>query len=79
VRIRCGFNLAYELQEPLAMLLAPSLHPSRQADLLTASSLVFRPHVNAESYIDDVALTITIGQSTLSQFEVFTEELPAGE
>jgi transglutaminase-like putative cysteine protease len=27
----------------------------------------------------DVALTITIGQSTLSQFEVFTEELPAGE
>jgi transglutaminase-like putative cysteine protease len=52
VRIRCGFNIAYELQEPLAMLLALSLHPSRQADLLTASSLVFSPHVNAESYID---------------------------
>ena len=34
------------------MLLALSLHPSRQADLLTASSLVFSPHVNAESYID---------------------------
>jgi hypothetical protein len=27
----------------------------------------------------DVALTITIGRSTLSQFEVFTEELPTGE
>jgi transglutaminase-like putative cysteine protease len=27
----------------------------------------------------DVALKITIGRSTLSQFEVFTEELPTGE
>jgi transglutaminase-like putative cysteine protease len=44
--------MAYELQEQLAMLLALSLHPSRQADLLTPAPLAIRPHAETNSYID---------------------------
>ena len=35
MRIRCGFRIAYDCSQPVPMLLALSVHPSREKDLLT--------------------------------------------
>ncbi len=39
MRIRCGFRIAHECSQPVPMLLALSLHPSREQDLLTRPKL----------------------------------------
>ena len=43
MRIRCGFRIAHECAQPVPMLLALSVHPSRQPDLLTQPVLSFDP------------------------------------
>jgi transglutaminase-like putative cysteine protease len=53
MRIRCGFRIAYECSQPVPMLLALSVHPSREKDLLTTPVLRFDPHLEARSYTDD--------------------------
>ncbi len=53
MRIRCGFRIAHECSQPVPMLLALSVHPSRQQDLLTEHTLRFDPAVPAHRYSDD--------------------------
>jgi transglutaminase-like putative cysteine protease len=53
MRIRCGYRIAYECAQPVPMLLALSVHPSREADLLTRPVIKFDPPVEARHYTDD--------------------------
>ena len=53
MRIRCGFKIAYECSQPVPMLLALSVHQSREADLLTKPVLTFDPELTASAYTDD--------------------------
>ncbi|RWM67893.1 MULTISPECIES: transglutaminase family protein [Mesorhizobium] len=52
MRIRAGFNLAYECPQPTPMLLVLDIHPSRRVDLLTEQIIGFDRPVDARGYID---------------------------
>ncbi len=45
MRIRCGYRIAYDCAQPVPMLLALSVHPSREPDLLTRPVITFDPAV----------------------------------
>jgi transglutaminase-like putative cysteine protease len=53
MRIRCGYRIAYECAQPVPMLLALSLHPSREKDLVTPARIQFSPALEAPHYTDD--------------------------
>lgn len=53
MRIRCGYRIAYENSQPVPMLLALSVHPSRENDLLTQPVLKFEPDIAVSHYTDD--------------------------
>ena len=53
MRIRCGYRIAYECAQPVPMLLALSVHPSREKDLLSEQVLSFDPPLEARQYEDD--------------------------
>ena len=52
MRIKAGFTVSYDCPQPTPMLLCLSVHPSRQADLLTPQHLKFTPDVPAWDYVD---------------------------
>jgi transglutaminase-like putative cysteine protease len=52
MRIRAGFEIAYECPVPVPMLLALSLHASRRQDLETPEWLRTDPVVDVRQYID---------------------------
>ncbi len=53
MRIRCGYRIAYECAQPTPMLLALSLYPTRENDLLTPTEIRFSPPLDARHYTDD--------------------------
>ena len=53
MRIKAGFTIAYDLPQPVPMLLCLSLHPSRERDLLTPQAITFDPVLNESHYRDD--------------------------
>ncbi|MBC7801881.1 MAG: transglutaminase family protein [Gemmatimonadaceae bacterium] len=53
MRIQVGFTIEYQCQQPVPMLLLLSIHPSREADLLTPQVIAFDPPVEARRYTDD--------------------------
>jgi transglutaminase-like putative cysteine protease len=55
MRIRAGFEIAYECEQPTPMLLMLSVHPSRMADLLTPHRISFDPPIPARDYRDGFA------------------------
>jgi transglutaminase-like putative cysteine protease len=52
VKIRIGYEITYECPKPTPMLLVLSVHPSRQADLLTPHRIVFDPPIASADYLD---------------------------
>jgi transglutaminase-like putative cysteine protease len=52
MKIRAGYRIAYECQQPTPMLLVLSLHPSRLPDLLTPQNLHVDPRVPTKDYRD---------------------------
>ena len=52
MRIKAGFTIAYDCPQPTPMLLCLSIHPSRQADLVTPQELHFSPAIPAWDYAD---------------------------
>jgi transglutaminase-like putative cysteine protease len=52
VRIRAGFEIAFDCPEPTPMILQLEIHPSRTADLLTPGTIHFDPPVPATTYTD---------------------------
>ena len=53
MRIRCGFRIAYDFSQPVPMLLALSVHPSREPDLLSQPVLHTSPALEVRGYTDD--------------------------
>ena len=52
MRIRAGFEIAYDCPQPTPMILQVSVHPSRIADLLSWNRLRFDPRIPANTYHD---------------------------
>ncbi len=52
MRIRCGFRIAYDCPQPVPMLLALSVHPSREADLLSKPELRLNDGIESHMYRD---------------------------
>jgi transglutaminase-like putative cysteine protease len=52
MRIRAGFEIAYDCPAPTPMLLSLSVHPSRRADLETPDWLRTEPMVDVRQYLD---------------------------
>ena len=52
MRIRAGYEIAYNCVQPTPMILALSVHHSRVPDLLTPEHLHFEPHIWATEYRD---------------------------
>ncbi|KAB1074915.1 transglutaminase-like domain-containing protein [Methylobacterium planeticum] len=52
MKIRTGFDIAFEAPQPTPMILALSLHPSRLPDLLTPQTIRFDPPVACAEFRD---------------------------
>jgi transglutaminase-like putative cysteine protease len=52
MKIRAGYEIAYDCPKPTPMLLLLSVHPSRVADLLTSQQMRFDPVTAARDYSD---------------------------
>jgi len=82
MRIRAGYELAYDCPQPTAMLLALNIHPSRRADLLTSQVLRFSPEVEARDYLDSFGNVCTrivapAGRTTIStEFDIYDDGKP---
>jgi transglutaminase-like putative cysteine protease len=71
MKIRAGYEIAYECPQPTPMLLLLTIHPTREKDLLTPAPMRFDPPVPAEHFRDsfgNVATRITApaGRLTIS-------------
>jgi hypothetical protein len=52
VRIRAGYDIAFQCPQAVPMILMLSVHPSRQSDLLSDHAIRFSPGVNSRDYRD---------------------------
>jgi transglutaminase-like putative cysteine protease len=52
MKIRAGFEIAYDCPQPTPMILQVSVHPSRQADLITWDGIKIEPAIPASTYHD---------------------------
>ena len=52
MRIRAGYELAYDCPQPTPMILCLTVHPSRQKDLVGPQALRFTPSLEARDYVD---------------------------
>ena len=53
MKIRAGYEIAYECPQPTPMVLMLSVHPSRIADIAAPHRIVFDPAIAARDYRDD--------------------------
>ena len=71
MRIRTGFEIAYDCPNPVPMLLTLSVHPSRRGDLETPDWLRTDPIVDVRQWIDGFGnicsrILAPAGRTTLS-------------
>ena len=52
MKIRAGYQIAYDCPQPTPMILQVSVHPSRQADLISWDGLQIDPPIPANTYHD---------------------------
>ena len=52
MKIRAGYRIAYDCPQPTPMILQVSVHPSRQADLISWDGVKFDPPIPANTYHD---------------------------
>ncbi|TRA87474.1 transglutaminase family protein [Rhizobium rhizogenes] len=82
MKIRAGFDIAYECENETAMLLVLNLHPSRRADLFTEQVLTFDRPIEAWGYMDIFGnacsrITAPPGVTTIStRFDIYDGGLP---
>jgi transglutaminase-like putative cysteine protease len=53
VKIRAGYDIAFQCPQAIPMVLMLTVHPSRQGDLLSDHALRFSPGVNSRDYLDN--------------------------
>jgi transglutaminase-like putative cysteine protease len=78
VKIRIGYEITYECPKPTPMLLVLSVHPSRQADLLTPDRIAFDPPIGSADYRDGFGNICTrivapAGRLTISSDQIVTD------
>lgn len=82
MKIRAGFDIAYECENETAMLLVLNIHPSRRADLLTEQALTFDRPIEAWGYRDIFGnacsrISAPPGLTTIStRFDIYDDGLP---
>lgn len=82
MKIRAGFHLAYECEQPTPMLLVLNIHPSRRADLLSEQVLSFDRPIEAWGYRDVFGnacsrIVAPAGLTTIStEFDIYDSGLP---
>jgi len=82
MKIRAGFHIGYECQQPTPMLMVLNIHPSRRVDLLTEQVLDFDRLIEAWGYIDGFGnacsrIVAPAGVTTIStEFEIYDGGLP---
>ena len=52
MRIRIGYELVFECQQPVPMMLAVNVHSTRRSDLIVADDLTTDPQVPVTTYLD---------------------------
>ena len=52
MKIRAGYQISYDCPQPTPMILQVSVHPSRQADLISWDGLKIDPVIPANTYHD---------------------------
>jgi transglutaminase-like putative cysteine protease len=50
--IRLGYDIQFELPEPVAFVTMLQVHPSREGDLLEPDEMTVAPHTRCDTYID---------------------------
>jgi transglutaminase-like putative cysteine protease len=82
MKIRAGFDVAYECWQPTPMLLVLNIHPSRRVDLLTDQTLTFDRDIEAWDYVDGFGnacsrITAPPGLTTIStRFDIYDTGQP---
>lgn len=82
MKIRAGFQIAYDCQNDTPMLLVLKVHPSRERDLCSEQALVFNRVSSQRDYLDVFGnactrIVATPGTTTISaQFEVSDRGVP---
>ncbi len=82
MKIRAGFDIAYECENETAMLLVLNIHPDRRADLLTEQVLTFDRPIEAWGYLDIFGnacsrISAPPGLTTIStRFDIYDGGLP---
>jgi hypothetical protein len=59
MRIRIGFEIAFECLAPTPTILMLSVHPSRCRDLETSAMMIFDPDIQARHYTDHFGNIVT--------------------
>lgn len=70
MKIRAGYDIAFDCLQDVPMVLLLSVHPSRQADLLTEQVLRFSPYVAARDHRDAFGNVCTRLMATAGRFEI---------
>lgn len=73
MKIEAGFEITYECPLPTPLLLNLSIHPSRNADLLTPHQLRFDPPVEATEYVDGFGNLCTRVMASSGLFTIATD------
>jgi transglutaminase-like putative cysteine protease len=73
VRIRAGYDIAFNCFQEVPMVLMLTVHPSRKADLLTDHSMRISPNVLAKDYTDVFGNVCTRLVAPAGRIEIRTE------
>jgi transglutaminase-like putative cysteine protease len=73
VRIRAGYDIAFNCFQEVPMVLMLTVHPSRKADLLTDHSMRISPNVLAKDYTDVFGNVCTRLVAPAGRIEICTE------
>jgi transglutaminase-like putative cysteine protease len=73
MKIRCGFDIAFELPQPTPMVLMLSVHPSRLPDILSPQIFTFSPDIAHRDYRDSFGNICTRVLAPAGPFAVETD------
>ena len=75
MKIRAGYEIAYECQQPTPMILTLSVHPSRIRDLLTQDRMQLDPFIPANWYRDGFGNICHVIHAPKGRLTLFTDFL----
>ncbi|MGQ4273253.1 transglutaminase-like domain-containing protein [Terrihabitans sp. B22-R8] len=70
MKIRCGFDIGFELPQPTPLLLMLSVRPERLPDLLSPQDFTFSPSVEGRDYRDGFGNIVTRVTAPAGDFRV---------